>query len=81
MWLIYWIVVGLIAGWLAGKGTQGDGMDLLLDLFLGVLGSILVGWVFGRLGIWPGRGLIGFMIVAFISAAVLVWISRLPKKA
>lgn len=54
MWLTYWIIVGLIAGWLAGKGIKGDRYGLLLDMFLGALGSLLVGWVFGRVGIWPG---------------------------
>jgi uncharacterized membrane protein YeaQ/YmgE (transglycosylase-associated protein family) len=44
-------------------------------------GGIVGGWVFGMLGIWPGGGILGSIIVAFIGAVILVWISRLLKKA
>jgi len=54
---------------------------VLVDIILGILGGIVGGWVFGLLGIWPGRGWIGSIIVAFIGAVLLVWISRLLKKA
>jgi uncharacterized membrane protein YeaQ/YmgE (transglycosylase-associated protein family) len=46
-----------------------------------VVGGIVGGWVFGLLGIWPGGGMIGAIIVAFVGAVILVWISRLLKKA
>jgi uncharacterized membrane protein YeaQ/YmgE (transglycosylase-associated protein family) len=78
MGLIYWIVVGLAAGWLAGKVMKGSGCGVLVDI---VLGGIVGGWVFGILGIWPGGGIIGSIIVAFIGAVILVWITRLLKKA
>jgi len=81
MGLIYWIVVGLIAGWLAGKVMKGGGYGVLVDIILGILGGIVGGWVFGMLGIWPGGGIIGSIIVAFIGAVILVWISRLLKRA
>jgi uncharacterized membrane protein YeaQ/YmgE (transglycosylase-associated protein family) len=79
--MIYWIVVGLIAGWLAGQVMKGGGYGVLVDIILGILGGILGGWVFGMLGIWPGGGMIGSIIVAFIGAVILVWITRLLKKA
>jgi uncharacterized membrane protein YeaQ/YmgE (transglycosylase-associated protein family) len=54
---------------------------VLVDIILGILGGIIGGWVFGMLGIWPGGGMIGSIIVAFIGAVILVWITRLVKKA
>ena len=81
MGLIEWIVVGLIAGWLAGKVMKGGGYGILIDIILGMLGGILGGWIFTILGIWPGGGIIGAIIVAFVGAVILVWITRQMKKA
>ncbi len=78
--LIYWIVVGLIAGWLAGKVMKGGGYGVLVDIVLGILGGIVGGWVFGLLGLHAG-GLIGSIVVAFVGAVILVWIVRKLKKA
>lgn len=79
--MIYWIVVGLIAGWLAGLVMKGGGYGILVDIILGILGGILGGWLFGRLGIWPAGGMLGSIIVAFIGAVILVGITRLLKRA
>jgi uncharacterized membrane protein YeaQ/YmgE (transglycosylase-associated protein family) len=79
--LVYWIVVGLIAGWLAGKVMKGGGYGVLVDTILGMLGGIVGGWVFGMLRIWPGGGIIGSILVAFVGAVILVWIARKLKKA
>jgi uncharacterized membrane protein YeaQ/YmgE (transglycosylase-associated protein family) len=79
--MIYWLVVGLIAGWLAGLVMKGGGYGIIVDILLGILGGFLGGWIFGRLGIWPAGGMIGSIIVAFIGAVILVWITRLLKKA
>jgi uncharacterized membrane protein YeaQ/YmgE (transglycosylase-associated protein family) len=81
MGFIEFIVVGLIAGWLAGKVMKGEGYGVLVDIILGILGGVLGGWLFGKLGIWQGGGLIASLIVAFIGAVILVWITRLIKKA
>ncbi len=81
MGILSWIIVGLIAGWLAGQVMKGGGYGMVVDIILGILGGIVGGWVFGLLGIWPGRGWIGSIIVAFIGAVILVGISRLLKKA
>src|ERR1017187_7683294 len=81
MGFITWIVVGLIAGWLAGQVMKGGGYGVLVDIILGILGGVVGGWVFGLLGIWPGGGMIGAIIVAFVGAVILVGISRLLKKA
>lgn len=77
---IYFLVVGLIAGWLAGKVMRGAGYGLLGDLIVGVLGALLGGWLFGKLGIAVG-GLLGAIIMAFVGALILVWVLRLLKRA
>ncbi len=81
MGILAWIIVGLIAGWLAGKVMKGGGYGVLVDIILGILGGILGGWLFGLVGLWPGRGLIGSIIVAFIGAVILVAITRAIKRA
>ena len=78
MEFLYWIIVGLIAGWLAGKVMKGEGYGLLVDIILGILGAVVGGWVFGLLGFHAG-GLIGTIIVAFVGAVILVWIVRKLK--
>ena len=81
MGFLVWIVVGLIAGWLAGQVMKGGGYGVLVDIILGILGGVVGGWVFGLLGTWPGAGMIGAIIVAFVGAVILVGITRLLKKA
>jgi len=81
MSLFYFMIVGLVAGWLAGQVMTGGGYGAIADIILGILGSIVGGWLFSMLGIWPGGGLIGSIVVAFLGAVVLVWITRLIKKA
>jgi len=78
--IIYWIVVGLIAGWLAGKVMRGGGYGVIMDIVLGILGGILGGWIFTRLGVGVGGGILGSIIVAFIGAVILVWITRLSSE-
>ena len=75
------VIVGIVAGWLAGKVMKGGGYGVLMDLVLGILGAIVGGWIFGALGIWPGGGIPGGIIVAFVGAVILVWAARLLKKA
>ncbi|HEY1732120.1 MAG TPA: GlsB/YeaQ/YmgE family stress response membrane protein [Terriglobales bacterium] len=81
MGFIAWIVVGMIAGWLAGVVMKGGGYGILVDIILGILGGFVGGWLFGMMGIWPGGGMIGSIIVAFIGAVILVGITRLIKRA
>jgi uncharacterized membrane protein YeaQ/YmgE (transglycosylase-associated protein family) len=81
MGFLAWVVVGLIAGWLAGQVMRGGGYGVLVDIILGLVGGIVGGWVFGLLGIWPGGGMIGSIVVAFVGAVILVGIARLLKTA
>jgi uncharacterized membrane protein YeaQ/YmgE (transglycosylase-associated protein family) len=78
---IVWILVGLIAGWMAGKVMKGGGYGPMVDIILGILGGVVGGWVFGILGIWPGGGIIGAILVAFVGAVILIWLTRLLRKA
>ena len=79
--LLYWIVVGLIAGWLAGVVMKGGGYGIVVDIVLGILGAIVGGWIFSALGIGAGSGLIGGIVVAFIGAVALVAVTRALKTA
>ena len=79
MGFLTWIIVGLIAGWLAGQVMKGGGYGILADIILGILGGIIGGWVFGMLGLHSGN-LIGSIIVSFVGAVILVWITRLVRK-
>jgi uncharacterized membrane protein YeaQ/YmgE (transglycosylase-associated protein family) len=76
-----WIVVGLIAGWLAGQVMKGGGYGTVIDIILGLVGGVVGGWLFGELGVWPGGGVVGSLIVAFVGAVILVGITRLIKRA
>lgn len=78
--LIYAVVVGLIAGWLAGKVMKGGGYGVFMDIILGIVGGVIGRWVFGLLG-FASWGLIGSIIVSFVGAVLLVWIVRMFKKA
>jgi len=78
--MIYSIIVGLIAGWLAGQVMKGGGYGVLMDIVLGLLGGIIGGWLFGALGIWPGGGLVGSILVSFIGAIILVGLTRMLKR-
>jgi uncharacterized membrane protein YeaQ/YmgE (transglycosylase-associated protein family) len=79
--MIYSIIVGLIAGWLAGQMMKGGGYGVLMDIVLGLLGGIVGGWVFGALGIWPTGGIVGSVVVSFVGAVILVAITRMLKRA
>ena len=79
--LLWWIIVGLIAGFLAGKVMKGGGFGVLMDIVIGMVGAIIGGWVFGLLGVYPGFGLIGSILIAFVGACILLWLVRLIKKA
>ena len=78
--MLYSIVVGLIAGWLAGQVMRGGGYGILIDILLGLVGGVIGGWLFGALGLSAGGGVIGSILVAFVGAVILVAISRAIKR-
>jgi len=79
--VIYSIVVGLVAGWLAGQVMKGGGYGVLMDIVLGLLGGIVGGWLFGALGVFPAAGMLGSIVVSFVGAVVLVALVRMAKRA
>ena len=78
--LIWFLLIGLIAGWLAGKVMRGGGFGVIGDMIVGIIGALLGGWLFGVFGIHAG-GLIGAIVTAFVGAVVLLLILRLIKRA
>ena len=78
--LLTWVIIGLIAGWAAGKIMKGGGYGVVMDIILGIVGAVVGGWLLGALGIHAG-GLIGTIVVAIIGAMFLIWLTRLLKKA
>jgi uncharacterized membrane protein YeaQ/YmgE (transglycosylase-associated protein family) len=80
MWLIWTIVIGILAGFIASKLVSGSGKGLLIDLILGIVGSVLGGWIFTLLGL-GAYGLIGQLIMAVVGAVILLLIIRAIKRA
>ena len=76
MFLIWWIIVGLIAGWATGKIMHGAGYGPLLDILLGIVGAIIGGWIMLALGAAPSGGLIYTILVAILGAVVLTVVVR-----
>lgn len=79
--LIIFVVIGVIAGWLAGQVVRGGGYGLVGDLIVGVVGAVIAGWLFPRLGISLGGGILAAIISAAIGAIILLFIVRLVKRA
>ena len=80
MEFIWFIVVGLVAGWLAGQFMKGGGFGVVGDIVVGILGALLGGFLFRSMGVSAGGGLIGAIIVATIGAVVLIVLLRLIKR-
>ncbi len=79
MEFLWFILIGLAAGWLAGQIMKGGGFGLIGDLVVGVIGALLGGWIFGLLGIYAG-GIIGSLIVATIGAIILIALLRVIQR-
>jgi len=77
--LIWFLLIGLSAGWLAANLVKGGGYGLVGDIVVGVIGAILGGWLFGLLGI-STSGLLGFLITAVVGAVVLITLLRVARR-
>ena len=73
---IWFIIIGILAGFIAGKLMRGGGFGLFINLLLGIVGGILGGWVFGLLGI-ATAGILGSLITSVIGAVLILWIASL----
>ncbi len=81
MHLLWFIIIGLVAGWLAGKIMKGKGFGSVGDIIVGVIGALIGGFLFRALGVSTDGGLLGSLIVAVIGAVVLLYVLRLFKKS
>jgi uncharacterized membrane protein YeaQ/YmgE (transglycosylase-associated protein family) len=81
MQFVWFLLIGLVAGWLAGTLTKGGGFGVIGDIVAGVLGALLGGFLFSSVGLSAGGGLLGGIIVATIGAIVLIFLLRLIKRA
>lgn len=79
--ILWFIIIGIVAGWLAGVIMKGGGFGILGDLIVGVIGAILGGWLFSQFGVHLGYGLLGELVVATVGAIVLLAILRLIRRA
>ncbi len=78
--LILFLVIGLVAGWLASRIMRAGPFGLVGDLIVGVAGAFIGGWLFGLIGISAG-GILGSLVIALIGAIVLLYVLRLIKRS
>lgn len=79
--LIIFLVIGAVAGWLAGMLIKGGGLGLIGNIVVGIVGSFIGGFLFNQLGISAGGGLLGSIITATVGAAVLLLIISLVRRS
>ena len=80
--LVYSLLIGAVAGWLAGKIMKGGGFGLLLNIVLGVIGGLVGGWLFRTLGISInlGNAILSDILTGLIGAVVVLFVAGLLKK-
>jgi uncharacterized membrane protein YeaQ/YmgE (transglycosylase-associated protein family) len=78
--IIAWLVIGAIAGFLAGKIVEGSGFGLIVDIVVGIVGAVIGGYLVGAMGYAADGGLIASIFVAFLGAVVLLVVLRLIKR-
>ena len=77
--LIYFLLIGAAAGWIAGQLMKGGGFGLIVNIILGIIGAFVGGWLLGELGISIGSGLTGSLITSVIGAVVVLFVAGLFK--
>ena len=80
MGLLYVLLIGALAGWLAGNVMRGGGFGLLINIILGIVGAFVGNWLFNALGVSIGSGVVGDLITGFIGSVVVLLIAGLFKK-
>ena len=79
--IIAWLIIGVVAGWLAGMLVKGGGFGLIGDIVVGVIGAFIGGWLAGVLHIPLGSGLIPSIITATVGAVLLIFVLRMVRRA
>lgn len=77
--LIYFLLIGAAAGWIAGQLMKGGGFGLIVNIILGIIGAFVGGWLLGELGVSVGGGLTGSLITSVIGAVVVLFVAGLFK--
>jgi uncharacterized membrane protein YeaQ/YmgE (transglycosylase-associated protein family) len=77
----WFILIGLVAGWLAGQLVKGGGFGVIGDIVVGVVGALIGGFLFRTMGVSAGGGLLGSIIVATLGAVIFIFILRLIKRS
>ena len=80
MYFIWYISIGIIAGFVAGKLMRGGGFGFFINLLVGIVGGVLGGWVFSLFGI-AATGIIGSLVTSIVGAILLLWIVSLLKRS
>ena len=80
MSLLYALLIGALAGWLAGKLMKGGGFGLLANIIIGIIGGLVGNWIFAKLGVAIGHGFISDVLTGAIGACVILFIAGLFKK-
>ena len=75
--LLWWVIVGLVAGWVTGKIMRGPGHGFLMDVVIGIAGAIAGGWIMRALGFAGRGGMVYTIVVAIIGAVILTLLYRL----
>ena len=78
--LLYSLIIGALAGWLAGKFMKGGGFGVLINIVLGIIGGIVAGWLFSTLNINFIDGIVGDILKGAIGASLVLFIAGLFKK-
>ena len=78
--LIIWLIVGALAGWIAGLIVKGYGLGLIGNIVVGIIGAVIAGWLLPRLGIVIGSGFVAALINAIIGAVILLVIIGLIRR-
>src|SRR5512139_2049031 len=78
--LIIWLVIGAIAGWLAGQIMKGGGFGLVCDIVVGIVGAVVGGWLLPRIGVFVLGGMLGEILNAVIGACLVIFLVRLLNR-
>ena len=77
MYILIFLAIGAVAGWLAGLIFKGGGFGLLWNIIIGIVGGVIGGWLFGG---FFGEGMIGGIVTAVLGAIILLWIASMINK-
>ena len=79
--ILIWLLIGAIAGWLAGMIVKGGGFGLPGDIIVGIVGAFIGGWLFAQLGVFVGAGIVGAIVAATVGAVVLLLLIKVLRRA